>query len=556
MTLNFPSSPTNGQTYSLANGATYTWDGEKWKASNIPDSSDVVQTTDTPANGEFLKWNNGAAVWDDDNNTNTTYTQSSVADGDNVNLRLTAGGSGSGNDDILLTAGSNITFSSVTAAGFTIASTDTTYGNFTGADANNAGSAGLVPAPASTNYNTAYLRADGTWQVPPDTDTTYSTATSSTAGIFKVIDEDDMASNVDDAVPTQQSVKKYVDDNTGSGGGLTEFTEADSEAAPNATVHVSSLTSNAGSNNADVAIVPKGTGALLAAIPDSAVTGGTKRGEHAVDLQTHRSASDMVCAANYSVIGGGTANKIVSGGGNNVIAGGYQNEIGSNVYQGTISGGRFGDATGSYGTVLGGNGATAVAYSLAYTGFAGASGSICLGDSNVNATYATCIGGNRGATKGRYGAFVIPAGDNSSNGDAQYQIQNVKKQTTDATQTTLSAETQASSASVFNTFQLHPNEMHVIKGTCVAAKSDYSLTKAWDFTAVVKWENNANAPVIVGTPNINVLIEETNSATWDIALDILTYSTAVASFVVKVTGQANTNIDWLCTLHSTELNTL
>lgn len=63
MTLNFPSSPTSGQTYSLANGATYTWDGEKWKASNIPDSSDVVQTTDTPANGEFLKWDNGAAVW-------------------------------------------------------------------------------------------------------------------------------------------------------------------------------------------------------------------------------------------------------------------------------------------------------------------------------------------------------------------------------------------------------------------------------------------------------------------------------------------------------------
>lgn len=71
MTLNFPSSPTNGQTYSLANGATYTWDGEKWKASNIPDSSDVVQTTDTPVNGEFLKWDNGAAVWAADGATFT-----------------------------------------------------------------------------------------------------------------------------------------------------------------------------------------------------------------------------------------------------------------------------------------------------------------------------------------------------------------------------------------------------------------------------------------------------------------------------------------------------
>jgi len=98
--------------------------------------------------------------------------------------------------------------------------------------------------------------------------------------------------------------------------------------------------------------------------------------------------------------------------------------------------------------------------------------------------------------------------------------------------------------------------MHVIKGTCVAAKSDYSLAKAWDFTAVVKWENGTTAPVIVGTPNINVIMSETNSDTWDIALDILTYSNIIASFVVKVTGQASTTIDWLCTLHSTELNTL
>lgn len=450
MTLNFPSSPTSGQTYSLANGATYTWDGEKWKASNIPDSSTAVQTDDTPSNGEVLKWNGSEVVWAADN------------------------------------------------------------------------------------------------------DTTYSTATSSTAGIFKVVDEDNMSSDATDAVPTQQSVKAYVDNNAG---GLTEFTEADSETAPNATVHVSSLTSAAGSTNADVAIVPKGTGALLATIPDNTVTGGTKRGQHAVDLQTHRSFSDMVCSAEYSVISGGSANKIVSGGGNNVIAGGLQNEI-ANVYQGTISGGRFGDVTGGYGTILGGNSATAVNNSLSYAGFAGGSTSICLGDHNANASYSTCIGGYQGATKGRFGAFVIPAGNNGSDGDAQYQIQNVKKQTTDATQTTLNADTQSSSSSVWNTFQLHPNEMHVIKGTCVAAKSDYSLTKAWDFNAVVKWENGANAPVIVGTPNINVLIEETNSASWDISLDILTYSTAIASFVVKVTGQASTTIDWLCTLHSTELNTL
>ena len=55
--------------------------------------------------------------------TNTTYSQSSVASGSNVNLRLT--GSDSTNDDILITAGTGITFSSVTAAGFTISASST-----------------------------------------------------------------------------------------------------------------------------------------------------------------------------------------------------------------------------------------------------------------------------------------------------------------------------------------------------------------------------------------------------------------------------------------------
>ncbi len=409
MTLNFPSSPSNGQTYSLANGATYTWDGEKWKASNIPDSSDVVQTTDTPVNGEILKYENGAVVWDAES----------------------------------------------------------------------------------------------------------------------------------------------------SGGGLTEFTEADNEAAPNGTIHVSSLTSNAGSTNADVAIVPKGTGAFIASVPDNTAAGGNKRGTNAVDLQTNRTLADKVALGNSSVITGGGDNKIGTNSNYSVINGGQYNEIAASTSYGVISGGRFNDVLGSYGVCLGGSGGVAASYSLSFIGDATGSVSIALGDSNeADASYSTCIGGYRGDTKGRRGAFVIPAGFNNNYGDAQYQIQNVKRQTTDATQTTLHVENPSTSASVWNTFRLAVNQMHVIKGTCVAAKSDYSLVKAWDFTAVVKWENGTTVPVIVGTPNINVLMEETNSATWDISLDILTYSTAIASFVVKVTGQASTTIDWLCTLHSTELNTL
>ena len=63
-------------------------------------------------------WGDHSAAGYITSDNNTTYVQSAVADGSNVDLRLT--GSDGTNDDILLTAGTNVTFSSVTANGFTI----------------------------------------------------------------------------------------------------------------------------------------------------------------------------------------------------------------------------------------------------------------------------------------------------------------------------------------------------------------------------------------------------------------------------------------------------
>ena len=85
-------------------------------ASALTNLSDVTVTS--ASNGQILKHN--GSVFVNVAETDTTYSQSSVASGSNVNLRLTD--SGGTNDDILITAGSNITFSSVSANGFTIAS--------------------------------------------------------------------------------------------------------------------------------------------------------------------------------------------------------------------------------------------------------------------------------------------------------------------------------------------------------------------------------------------------------------------------------------------------
>ena len=135
-----PSIPTNLASLSdvsstaPANQDVLSWNGSNWAPSSTSGggSSTFVGLTDTPGNftsqgGKWLRVNAGAtaleyvtAPYD------TSYTQSAVVDGTNVKLRLSD--SQAVNDDILITAGANITFANVTAAGFTISGNpNTTY---------------------------------------------------------------------------------------------------------------------------------------------------------------------------------------------------------------------------------------------------------------------------------------------------------------------------------------------------------------------------------------------------------------------------------------------
>ena len=63
-----------------------------------------------------------------------------------------------------------------------------TYSAFTGASAEGAGSDGLVPGPAIGDQD-KFLKADGTWAVPVDTNTTYAPATTEVAGIVRASTE-------------------------------------------------------------------------------------------------------------------------------------------------------------------------------------------------------------------------------------------------------------------------------------------------------------------------------------------------------------------------------
>ena len=81
-----------------------------------------------------------------------------------------------------IVAGTNI---QIAADGVTISATDTTYSAFVGADGSDAGTAGLVPAPAATD-NTKFLKGDGTWATVSQY--TLPIASASTLGGIKVGD--------------------------------------------------------------------------------------------------------------------------------------------------------------------------------------------------------------------------------------------------------------------------------------------------------------------------------------------------------------------------------
>lgn len=96
---------------------------------------------------------NVQANWNETNTSSDAYIQNkpTIPTVNNATLTITQNGTSAG------------TFTANASSNKTIALTDTTYSDFTGADASTAGTAGLVPAPAAGD-NTKYLAGDGTWK--------------------------------------------------------------------------------------------------------------------------------------------------------------------------------------------------------------------------------------------------------------------------------------------------------------------------------------------------------------------------------------------------------
>jgi hypothetical protein len=164
-----------------------------------------------------------------------------------------------------------------------------------------------------------------------------------------------------------------------------------------------------GDTNTGLALVPKGSGAITAAVPDGTAAGGNARGTYAVDLQTFRNTNTQVASGIYSVITGGQYNLASSAYG--VIGGGSFNVTSTNNYT-SVLGGLDNQSTGAYASIGGGqaNRATELASTVSggQTNFASGSRSTVIGGDGNTASGNRAIAG--GATNIASGEFSTAIG--------------------------------------------------------------------------------------------------------------------------------------------------
>jgi hypothetical protein len=265
---------------------------------------------------------------------------------------------------------------------------------------------------------------------------------------------------------------------------VTNWTESVNSSAPNATVPVVRWLATNAASNVDAAITPKGTGALVAQIPDSAAAGGNKRGANAVDWQTSRSSAANVASG---------ANAVVIGGNNNRASG-------STAF---VGGGDTNLATGNLSGIAGGSSNTA----------SGTSAFIGGGSSNqANGQSSWIPGGSGASTRSIIGAGAFASSNASANGDRQVMFLHVRGSV--AAASTINLTSDGSAAGTTNQMVLPDDSTYLCKVLVVARRTDADGESAgYELTAVIDRNSGVGTTALVGSVTKAVIAEDT--AAWD-----------------------------------------
>ena len=346
----------------------------------------------------------------------------------------------------------------------------------------------------------------------------------------------------------------------------TYFTFAQSSVAPNDIKYAVSITAASGSNNGDLVLQTKGSGALMAQVPDGATAGGNKRGSYATDWQKTRESAGQVASAIYSTIGGGYANTAsasaatVAGGYGNiasgdraVVAGGWLNA--ASGWRSSVGGGQSHTASGGTSTVAGGDANTAsgdystVAGGKANTASTSEYTTVGGGFTNTASADSSTIPGGRDALASTYGKMAYASGKSSVQGDAQYGLSVLRGATTaDATARLTSDGTAASATNVAN---LAANRCFLMKVLLAATDtaSPHTVGLVAEYSVLIRQGAAAANTVVVDQTQHTLLADASLLAT---AIAI-TADTTNGGLNLTVTGIAGSNLRWVATIQTTEV---
>ena len=290
---------------------------------------------------------------------------------------------------------------------------------------------------------------------------------------------------------------------------LLNFLESVNTASPNAGTPVVSLAATNAATNVDVALVPKGQGAITARIADGTAAGGNKRGSYAVDLQTLRTTAAQVASGICSFAAG---TGCTASGSRSIAIG---NSTAASGVDSIAAGGFASIASGQLSATFGGN------------------------DNLADAKLAYSFG-NGARARGIANSWQVGFIERAS-ADRQKRHLPLIALTTNTTPTTLTTDGNVESAT--NTWVLPNNYSGLFVGYVIARNTSNNDSIAWEFKGLVSRDSSAATIALLGA------VTPTTIGTADASMTLCALTVGVnttnGSLRVQGIGLEGTMINWV-----------
>lgn len=257
---------------------------------------------------------------------------------------------------------------------------------------------------------------------------------------------------------------------------------------------------------------------------------GNARGVGAVDLQAVRTLATQVASGSYATLLGGSGN--MAPGLNSVLSGGANNS--ANGSYSSLLGGQFNAVSSNFASVGGGT----------YNTANGGSSTVSGGYQNTASANAATIPGGQFAVANRPGQFSYSGGRFAVDGDAQYDLFVVRRQTIDATATELFLDGSGASARI-----TIANNSSLAYSICISAHSITDRTKQaqfWRRGKIYKLTTAASAAILAGEIQDN----QVGALPWTATVSA---DTTNGSLKISVVGDASNTINWVATVEAVEV---